>query len=758
MNFSAVFVRLFERRIPVTTEMPLSDTQHMGWQWPIAPPPDRVSRHSLFRLSRVLSLALLGCLFPGAGTAAAAALPSYTVGDSVCVQYDVDWRWYEAQITAVAAASVKVHYPEYGSAWDEWAELDRVNPRYSPVVGAKVWVEWNLGYYTGTILAKNATQYQVHYEGYDSSWDEWVNPCRLFPLPVVNDPVWVKWRKDWYYAKVLAIGTNSWQVHYAGYASTWDETVDPTRIMPCPPAQAAKAETGGSATAPAAVPSATQVHSYAAVRSPVTDTDPTKARPIGLGDAAHGGKILTLSLSLPAYASAVDVYFGLTYTGASDIYLLSSDGNVHSLSAGLVPFSAGITGPLDLTLIKDLSMEGLPEITYSFFLLVTPAKSLATYDLWLTSFQPSSTGIFTGQPLWDTAALLATLGPVVPAMVAKGNAAWYTQVEQFISSYSNADGAADPKEARFVFLWAAYLQDQLHPFCWAAVKAVEAAPTDALALNAAAVCLLELDQTDNAGRVLDFAHYQDAALSLTHENAAAYFDRKGDASRAATEKLAALDGEPSWAHDAWDGYHYAKRKGLAAAAGFDSRIPLNYSLLKTDGTQGKGEAKTLVCCSCNGKFYDNVVVCVDECEVTLACFTSICTPRLQCCGQKTPFSLETGLCYPPAGLQVCIEADSTGSYTVKLGGKLAGIFGGYVGVSGDFKGNYNAALSFSGSTGAKASVTLLSSDPKARIGAAKYIWNPSGSVAGGVGFGANLELSNWPQSPICELSAPASTP
>jgi hypothetical protein len=62
--------------------------------------------------------------------------------------------------------------------------------------------------------------------------------------------------------------------------------------------------------------------------------------------------------------------------------------------------------------------------------------------------------------------------------------------------------------------------------------------------------------------------------------------------------------------------------------------------------------------------------------------------------------------------------------------------------------------SFSGSTGGKASITLLTSDPNTRTGAAQFIWNPSGSVAGGVGFGANLEALSWPRGPICELNPP----
>jgi len=701
------------------------------------------------------ALAVLFTVVVSGPTAAAyAAVPTYSVGDEVCVQWSVDWRWYEAQVTEVESDRVKVHYPEWGSAWDEWVTPDTVNPRYTPTVSGKEWVEWKLGYYTATVMAESSGQYQIHYEGYDSSWDEWVKPCRIFPLPKVDDPVWVKWRMDWYYAKVLEAGTNNWKIHYVGYNSSWDEYVDPSRIMVCTAAQAEKAESSGSSSQAAPVPSGKNSYSYTAASTPVVDNDASKAKPVGVGQVSSGGNSLTLAISLPSYASAVDVYFGYSYGTGSEIYLLGTDGQFHPVSSGIVPMAANTTGPVTSTLVQNMSVEGFPQGTYSLYVLASPTGSLADFNFWYTNFTLSDNGIFTGQPLLDTTALNNLLTPFISNMVTKGGTSWYAQVEQYIADYKNADGVADPAEARYVFMWAAYLENNVYPFCWAALKAVEAEPANAWVLNSAAVCLLELGELDTAGRVLDYAHYQDATLSLTHENAAVYFDKKGNTARAAQEKLNALDGEPSWAHDAWDGYHYALRNGLSSTAAFDSRLPSNYSLLKSNGTMGRGPAKTLVCCSCNGGFYDNVVTCVDECTVSLACFTSICTPRLQCCGQKTPFGLETGLCFPPTGLQVCIEANNAGNYTIKLGAKLGGIFGTYVGASTNFSGNYNVGLSFSGSTGAKAQISLLSSDPNTRMGAAKFVWNPSGSIGGGIGFGANLEASSWPKSPICELNPP----
>ena len=48
---------------------------------------------------------------------------------------------------------------------------------------------------------------------------------------VVGDPVSVLWKGKWWPASVIEIGRNSrWKIHYDGYDSSWDEWVGTDRI------------------------------------------------------------------------------------------------------------------------------------------------------------------------------------------------------------------------------------------------------------------------------------------------------------------------------------------------------------------------------------------------------------------------------------------------------------------------------------------------------------------------------------------------
>jgi Zn-dependent protease with chaperone function len=57
------------------------------------------------------------------------------------------------------------------------------NPRIDWQAGQRVSVEWQGGWYPAEILQQEAGRYLVHYLGYDSSWDEWVEPSRIRPYP-----------------------------------------------------------------------------------------------------------------------------------------------------------------------------------------------------------------------------------------------------------------------------------------------------------------------------------------------------------------------------------------------------------------------------------------------------------------------------------------------------------------------------------------------------------------------------------------------
>lgn len=49
-------------------------------------------------------------------------------------------------------------------------------------VGGRVDVQWSGGWYKAQILQQQAGRYLVRYDGYGSTWDEWVEPARIRPL------------------------------------------------------------------------------------------------------------------------------------------------------------------------------------------------------------------------------------------------------------------------------------------------------------------------------------------------------------------------------------------------------------------------------------------------------------------------------------------------------------------------------------------------------------------------------------------------
>lgn len=46
----------------------------------------------------------------------------------------------------------------------------------------------------------------------------------------LNEEVLVKWKGNWWAAKVIEVGSSNWKIHYDGYDDSWDEWVGPDRI------------------------------------------------------------------------------------------------------------------------------------------------------------------------------------------------------------------------------------------------------------------------------------------------------------------------------------------------------------------------------------------------------------------------------------------------------------------------------------------------------------------------------------------------
>lgn len=109
---------------------------------------------------------------------------SYAIGQTVEVWDDEDEDWYQATIQKIKEDQYFVHYVGYGSSDDEWVEIDDIRSRdfvasddqgYAVGQKVKVWDEDEEDWYSATIEKIQGKQYFIHYIGYDSSHDEWVD-------------------------------------------------------------------------------------------------------------------------------------------------------------------------------------------------------------------------------------------------------------------------------------------------------------------------------------------------------------------------------------------------------------------------------------------------------------------------------------------------------------------------------------------------------------------------------------------------------
>jgi hypothetical protein len=130
----------------------------------------------------------------------------------------------------------------------------------SPAVGDRVMVEWESNTYPAMVMdALSPTRFKIHYEGYDTVWDEVVPRDRIrgpvegpvaapeAPAKVrakamkaaqtnvykMGDHMRVEWHGQIYPATVSGIvGQEKYRVSYDGYGHEWDEIVGLSRIQP----------------------------------------------------------------------------------------------------------------------------------------------------------------------------------------------------------------------------------------------------------------------------------------------------------------------------------------------------------------------------------------------------------------------------------------------------------------------------------------------------------------------------------------------
>jgi hypothetical protein len=116
-----------------------------------------------------------------------------------------------------------------------------------PKAGQKVTVEFEGNWYPATVLRVQGGKYCIHYDDYDSSWDECVDRSRLGAAPAgvqqasqpapsakaaVGQKVSVEFEGNWYPATVLRIDGGKYCIHYDGYDASSDECVEADRLKP----------------------------------------------------------------------------------------------------------------------------------------------------------------------------------------------------------------------------------------------------------------------------------------------------------------------------------------------------------------------------------------------------------------------------------------------------------------------------------------------------------------------------------------------
>ncbi|MBV8780913.1 MAG: hypothetical protein JO353_05900 [Phycisphaerae bacterium] len=228
-------------------------------------------------------VALMFC----AGSSAVAA--DFKVGDHV----EGKWgnAWTPGTITVVQADKYRIHYTNYGDAFDAWLTPDAVrapqpgasdtaeakinefnaasakaraggnqiaarssnNPTRAYQVGNPVQINSGGVWYPAKVIAVNGDKYKIHYDNYSDTFDEWAGADRIkaaaedtakpsaTDAPAadaaktassysVGSSVEVNWNGQWWPAEIVSVAADQYRIHYTGFGSDQEETVTPDRI------------------------------------------------------------------------------------------------------------------------------------------------------------------------------------------------------------------------------------------------------------------------------------------------------------------------------------------------------------------------------------------------------------------------------------------------------------------------------------------------------------------------------------------------
>jgi hypothetical protein len=118
-------------------------------------------------------------------TAVAVARPAPTRPAAQRRALEVVWggSFWPAETLERRNEMTKIHYSGWGSEWDEWVEPTRIRPPThslgSAHAGQRVEIEWHGSFWPGEVIATRSGFFKVHFAGWGAEWDEWVEIARL---------------------------------------------------------------------------------------------------------------------------------------------------------------------------------------------------------------------------------------------------------------------------------------------------------------------------------------------------------------------------------------------------------------------------------------------------------------------------------------------------------------------------------------------------------------------------------------------------
>jgi len=108
------------------------------------------------------------------------AKPSCHVGQDLDVLYQ--GYWLPSDVLQTQGTRCFIRYKLYGEGSEEWVTADRIRiPDFSKdiPVGTKLKVEYSGEWYAATVLRSRGARYFITYDGWSSTWDEWVGEERI---------------------------------------------------------------------------------------------------------------------------------------------------------------------------------------------------------------------------------------------------------------------------------------------------------------------------------------------------------------------------------------------------------------------------------------------------------------------------------------------------------------------------------------------------------------------------------------------------